>query len=104
MDAIGPVDAALLPVAGWGPRVGPGHLDPARAARAAAALGARIAIPIHWGTYSRVLMRADAPDRPAREFAERVAAEAPDCEVRILAPGESTVIDSSSLPGSPGPR
>ena len=28
------LDLALLPVSGWGPRLGPGHLDPAAAARA----------------------------------------------------------------------
>ena len=31
--------------------MGPGHMDPQRAAEAAALLGARLAIPIHWGTY-----------------------------------------------------
>ena len=29
------LDLALLPVWGWGPRIGPGHLNPERAARAA---------------------------------------------------------------------
>jgi L-ascorbate metabolism protein UlaG (beta-lactamase superfamily) len=92
MAAIGPVDVALLPVAGWGPRLPPGHLDPAGAARVAAAVRARVAVPIHWGTFARRLMRNGEPDAPAREFAERVAEEAPACEVRILAPGESTVV------------
>src|SRR5213079_3001561 len=46
-----PVDVALLPIWGWGPTMGPGHMDPGRAAEAAALLGARLAIPIHWGTY-----------------------------------------------------
>ena len=32
---LAPVDLALLPVAGWGPRVPAGHLDPRRAAEAA---------------------------------------------------------------------
>ncbi len=40
METIGQpqLDAALLPVWGWGPRLGPGHMDPERAAAAAALL------------------------------------------------------------------
>ena len=36
--------------AGWGPTLGPGHMDPLDAARAAQLLRPRLAIPIHWGT------------------------------------------------------
>ena len=52
METIGQphLDAALLPVWGWGPRLGPGHMDPERAAAAAALLDARVTVPIHWGT------------------------------------------------------
>jgi L-ascorbate metabolism protein UlaG (beta-lactamase superfamily) len=32
MAALGPVDVALLPIAGWGPVLGPGHLDSLEAA------------------------------------------------------------------------
>ena len=38
----GPVDLALVPVGGWGPSLGPGHLDPVRAAEAVQLVGARI--------------------------------------------------------------
>jgi L-ascorbate metabolism protein UlaG (beta-lactamase superfamily) len=88
-ELAGELDVALLPVWGWGPRVGPGHLNPDRAARAAALLAPRIAVPIHWGTLAgpRVWWRAD-PGLPAREFAERVAVHAPAVTVRILEPGE----------------
>ncbi len=51
MEALaGRVDVAALPVWGWGPRVPPGHLDPERAAQAAAVIRPRVAVPIHWGT------------------------------------------------------
>ncbi|HYY54284.1 MAG TPA: MBL fold metallo-hydrolase, partial [Candidatus Dormibacteraeota bacterium] len=88
----GTVDVALLPVWGWGPNLGRGHLDPQRAAEAAALIRPRIAVPIHWGTFypfalSRMWPKplADPPIRFARAMAER----APRTEVRILAPGES---------------
>ena len=45
------LDVALLPVWGWGPKLGPGHLDPRRAAEALRVLAPRIAVPIHWGTF-----------------------------------------------------
>lgn len=88
-DLAGSLDVALLPVSGWGPTLGPGHLDPERAAKAAAILAPRVAVPIHWGTFAlpRPVPRSDDPERPAREFAALAARCAPDVEVRILPPG-----------------
>ncbi len=93
-DLGGAIDVALIPVWGWGPSIGPGHLDPPRAVSAVRLLGARIAIPIHWGTLAlpRILRRKSAGDRPAREFAEIAASEIPDVEVRVLQPGGRTTI------------
>ena len=61
MRAIGAtgLDLALVPIWGWGSRLGPGHLDPLRAAQALALLHAAPAVPIHWGTY------AVGPSRPS---------------------------------------
>ncbi len=88
-DLAGSLDVALLPVSGWGPTLGPGHLDPERAAKAAAILAPRVAVPIHWGTFAlpRPLRRSDDPERPAREFAAFASRWAPDVEVRIRSPG-----------------
>jgi L-ascorbate metabolism protein UlaG (beta-lactamase superfamily) len=94
MEALAPgLDVALLPVAGWGPRVPAGHLDPARAARALTLLRPRVAVPIHWGTYRRIGLGSDAKTlrEPAEEFARLAATAAPDVEVRILEPG--TAVD-----------
>jgi L-ascorbate metabolism protein UlaG (beta-lactamase superfamily) len=93
-DLAGKLDVALLPIWGWGSRVGPGHMDPERAARAAALLAPRIAVPVHWGTLAgpRVWWRAD-PAAPSLRFAELVAAHAPDVTVRILAPGDRLALD-----------
>jgi L-ascorbate metabolism protein UlaG (beta-lactamase superfamily) len=91
-DLDGEVDLALLPVSGWGRTLGPGHLDPARAARAAALIAPRVAIPIHWGTFAlpRPLRGKPAGAAPVLEFMHRVAREAPSVEVRVLQPGERT--------------
>jgi L-ascorbate metabolism protein UlaG (beta-lactamase superfamily) len=85
----GTVDVALLPVWGWGPSVGEGHLDPQRAAAAVAMIEPRLAIPIHWGTFALPWARGGDAGRPAREFAELAAELAPTVDVRVLRPGES---------------
>ncbi|HET7454761.1 MAG TPA: MBL fold metallo-hydrolase [Solirubrobacterales bacterium] len=94
MDGLAPgLDLALLPVWGWGPTLGAGHLDPDRAARAAAMLSPRVAIPIHWGTLYPLGLARFWPGRlmlPAREFAAGVRRLAPQVETRVLSPGEST--------------
>jgi L-ascorbate metabolism protein UlaG (beta-lactamase superfamily) len=95
MEALrGTIDVALLPVWGWGPTLGPGHLDPAGAARAAALIEPRVAIPIHWGTYAlpRPFSGRAATDEPAREFADLAKEEAPGVEIRVLQPGERTTV------------
>ena len=87
-DIAGELDVALLPVAGWGRRLPPGHLDPERAARAVAILGPRYAVPIHWGTYAAPGAHLEDTERPAREFARLAETYAPEVEVRVLHPGE----------------
>jgi L-ascorbate metabolism protein UlaG (beta-lactamase superfamily) len=94
MDGLEPgLDVALLPVWGWGPRLGPGHLDPQRAARAAQLLRPRLAVPIHWGTFfPRGRRLGDRLIAPPREFASRVAELAPRVTVRVVEPGESLAL------------
>lgn len=85
------LDLALLPVWGWGPRLGPGHLDPIRAAQALMLLRPRSAMPIHWGTlWPRGLRRLYGSRlvAPAREFETASAAVAPDVRLLLLQPGE----------------
>lgn len=96
--AIG-LDVAFLPVWGWGRSLGPGHLDPHRAAEALRLLRPRLAIPIHWGTYARVGLVGRLPTfltDPPLLFEEEAARLAPDIPVRIVQPGE--VIDLELSP------
>ena len=94
----GRVDVALLPVGRWGAPQGPPRLSPATAVEAATLVGARVAIPIHWGTLYIPGFSAgrwgwgslDAGDAFATEAARRT----PDLDVRVLRPGESTDLDT----------
>jgi len=88
----GRVDVALLPVAGWGPRLPAGHMNPEAAARAAALIQPEVAVPIHWGTMLQIGVRGSDPSAPARAFASAVAALEPPVRARILAPGESMAL------------
>jgi L-ascorbate metabolism protein UlaG (beta-lactamase superfamily) len=93
MATLAPLDVALLPVWGWGPRVGEGHLNPRTAAEALRLLRPRVAVPIHWGTFFPVYLRGRAPADPPHEFARYAAELAPEVEVRVLQPGESLALD-----------
>jgi L-ascorbate metabolism protein UlaG (beta-lactamase superfamily) len=96
MADLAPVAVALLPIWGWGPTLGPGHMDPTRAAQAAALLGARLAIPIHWGAYYPIHLGLQGPpaflETPPALFEREAQAHAPATEVRVLKPGEETLI------------
>jgi L-ascorbate metabolism protein UlaG (beta-lactamase superfamily) len=92
MRELAGLDVALLPVAGWGPRVHSGHLDPRRAAQAAAIMRPRIAVPIHWGTLLRAGLERRRPGLltdPPREFERQLAELAPGVEARVLPPGQA---------------
>jgi L-ascorbate metabolism protein UlaG (beta-lactamase superfamily) len=101
-ELAGRVDVACLPVAGWGPRLPPGHLDPWGAARAAALIRPRVAVPIHWGTMRRVgaQMAAD-PRAPARAFARFVERLGLPVDTKILLPGQGMPLGADRA-GAPG--
>jgi L-ascorbate metabolism protein UlaG (beta-lactamase superfamily) len=98
-DAMGDlrgVDLALLPIWGWGPSLGAGHMDPERAARAAALIEPKVLVPIHWGTlYPRLLhrLRPEPLSAPPLELARWMGELAPQVEVRVLSPGETTSVE-----------
>jgi L-ascorbate metabolism protein UlaG (beta-lactamase superfamily) len=90
MADLGPFDLVLVPVWGWGSSLGEGHLDPHRAATAVSLLRARVAVPIHWGTYYPLHQRRGPfLSEPPLEFRRAAAEVAPETRVEVLALGES---------------
>lgn len=90
-DAVGGCDLALLPVGGWGPGLGEGHMTADRAAVAAGRLRAGTAVPIHFGTLWPRGMSAVAPDEflpPGSDFVRAAAIHAPDTRAHELLPGQ----------------
>jgi len=99
MADLGLIDVALIPVWGWGPRLGRGHLDPERAAQAAALIRPRYAVPIHWGTLwpmGMARVRAHRRREPPVEFAAAVHRLAPQVTVLVTAPGEAVTLPEAS--------
>ncbi len=102
------LDVALLPIWGWGPRLGAGHLDPRRAAEALRLLKPKVAIPIHWGVLHPVGIGWTRPGYlsfPAHRFLRDAGRRAPEVDVRVLEPGqafefERLSVGSSNAPGS----
>jgi L-ascorbate metabolism protein UlaG (beta-lactamase superfamily) len=96
MAGLGPVDLALIPVGGWGPTLGEGHLDPVTAAEAAARCGAGTVVPIHWGTLWPIglgRVRGHLFSGPGPRFAAAMAERGLDAAVHVLEPGQSLELD-----------
>lgn len=90
------VDVALLPVWGWGPKLGPGHLDPVEAAEAVSLIRPRVAVPVHWGTLAVAGIGPRSPlgrrmrrllVEPPRRFAAEVARRSLGTTVLVTHPG-----------------
>lgn len=98
MARLGPgIDLALIPVWGWGPKLGAGHLNPLRAAKAVEMIGPRVAVPVHWGGYLPAGMAKRRPDllsEPPRKF-RRIVEESSmtDARVALIEPGDAISID-----------
>jgi L-ascorbate metabolism protein UlaG (beta-lactamase superfamily) len=88
------LDLAVVPIGGWGPRLSPGHMGPEEAAEACARTGARVAVPVHWGTFHvpPTGLFGDWMDRPADAFAEALQRTAPGCRLARLRPGENVLV------------
>jgi L-ascorbate metabolism protein UlaG (beta-lactamase superfamily) len=94
MSDIAPVDVAVLPVGGWGPRLPDDHLNPLSAAKALQLLRPAACVPVHWGTIYPPWLPPEFNAKWAawpHAFARYAAHLAPEVEVRVLQPGETTL-------------
>lgn len=90
-----PIDVAVVPVGGWGPRLSPGHMGPREAATACRLVAARAAVPVHWqtlhfpvgGKFPRGWMDLAGP-----RFVEALSREAPSCRPSVLDIGSSATL------------
>ena len=92
MTALDPIDVALMPIAGRGPVLGPGHMGPAAAVDALRLIRPRVVIPIHWGSLVPFGLHHRTWSyltQPPLEFAERMRRQLPNVQVQILQPGQS---------------
>jgi L-ascorbate metabolism protein UlaG (beta-lactamase superfamily) len=91
---VGRIDIALVPVGGWGPNLGPGHLNARQAAEAVRRIPSDRAVPVHWGTWWPIGLpqRRDLIDLPATAFAQHVARLAPTTRVHLLLHGQSVTL------------
>jgi len=92
MASLAVIDVALLPIWGWGPSIGWGHLDPARATEATELIKPGAVIPIHWGTYSPEDGRLTLPawlDSPANSFVSEMRSAGLTERLQLLQPGQA---------------
>jgi len=85
---VGPIDLAFLPIGAYEPRamMGPIHLNPEEAVRAALELDARSAVAMHFGTFDL----SDEPlDEPPRRFLAEARARGLGERAFVLAVGET---------------
>ena len=98
MRDLAPIDVAVLPVGGWGPRLPSDHLNPLSAAKALELLRPGACVPVHWGTIYPPWLPPEFNAKWAEwphAFARYAAHLTPEVDVRILQPGESTVFASA---------
>jgi L-ascorbate metabolism protein UlaG (beta-lactamase superfamily) len=99
MADIAPVDLGLVPIGGWGPTLADGHMHPEAGADAVARIGARWAVPVHWGTFWPQGLRLVARDNhhrlfvsPGERFLQAMAEHGPGTEVVLAAHGDRVVL------------
>jgi L-ascorbate metabolism protein UlaG (beta-lactamase superfamily) len=95
MADLAPIGIALVPVGGWGPTLGPGHLDPVTAAHACQQVAARHAVPIHYGTFWPLALQQLRPANfqqmftsPGLRFADSLRTASPDTVAHVLSCGD----------------
>lgn len=93
LEAVAPVDLAIVPIGGWGPSLGEHHLDPRQAAEAVRRVGAEWTVPVHYGTLWPIGLDVARRTRqrlfvePADRFTEEMRTLLPGVRLDVPAPG-----------------
>jgi len=91
------IDLALIPIWGWGPTLGAGHLNPKSAAEAVALLRPKHVVPIHWASFrpiGPIWEMFSYLHTPGPLFDYYVKNRAPATQIHFLEQGETFVIPS----------
>ncbi len=89
------IDLALIPIWGWGPTLGAGHLDPKSAAEALALLRPKHVIPIHWAAFrpiGPIWEMLSYLHTPGPKFTYYARQMAPETFIHFLEPGQDFTI------------
>ncbi|KAJ2699946.1 Protein-lysine N-methyltransferase efm4 [Coemansia sp. IMI 209128] len=92
-EVYGPIELAALAVGGYGPEeffCGV-NSKPEHAVRIHEDIGARISVPIHWGTF---MLTSEPVDEPAERFVQEMRARGHDSAFTVLSIGETMTVDS----------
>ncbi|MFN8203231.1 MAG: MBL fold metallo-hydrolase [Solirubrobacteraceae bacterium] len=95
MRDLGPLDVALLPIWGWGPSLGPGHMNPSEAVDALELLRPAVAVPIHWGTLLPIGLlrhRGRVLRAPVEVFTREARERCPEVRVAVLGVGDPVAL------------
>ena len=89
------IDLALIPIWGWGPTLGAGHLDPEGAAKVVAMIHPKHVIPIHWASFrpiGPIWEMLSYLHTPGPKFSYYVKQMAPKTQIHFLEPGQTFVV------------
>ena len=101
MGKLDDVDVALLPIWGWGPTIGNGHLDPTRAATATSLIRPRLVVPMHWGTYAPEDGRRRVPrwfHDPIERFDQELTEVGERDRLQVVEPGDTLTLPTPQRP------
>lgn len=98
---LGDIDLALLPISGWGPSLGDGHMNPVSAAEQTELLDPKAVVPIHYGPFFPWLLPRSLLVGPGSEdeFFRELYKRGIDQKLQLLEPGSFYSFSETSPSG-----